>query len=142
MTTNQETHPALSPEREALRARHGVRAVTSVEEGHSAQALPLGVYGFTGAPAAPEMPLFTHPIVRCTEVHKTADGEIYLIGYVQPAQLQTIEQGSTPARLDLFPDPRGESTALVAIPMSRIDARHPPTRENGNSMALEIAPKR
>ncbi len=138
---SQDQHPALSPEREALRIRHGVRAVTSQEEGHDVKSLPAGVYGFTGAPAAPELPLFTQPIVRSTEVHKTANGEIYLIGYVRPAEAQTIENGSEPVRVDLFPDPREESATLVAVPMSRIDQRHPPSRSGGNSMAVEIAPK-
>ena len=138
---SQESHPALSPEREALRARHGVRAVTGEEEGHDVRALPMGVYGFTGAPAAPQIPLFTHPIVRSTEVHKTSDGEIYLIGYARPAEAETIQGGSEPVRFSLFPDPHDESTSLVAIPMSRIDARHPPTRDSGNSMAVEIGPR-
>lgn len=132
---------ALSPEREALRTRNGVRAVTSQEEGHDVKSLPAGVYGFTGAPAAPELPLFTHPIVRSTEVHKTASGEVYFIGYVQPIEAQTIESGAEPVRANLFPDPYEASATLVAIPMSRIDRRYPPTRSGGNSMAVEIAPK-
>jgi hypothetical protein len=138
---SQDKHPAQSPEREALRDRHGVRAVTSAEEGHDVQSLPAGVYGFTGAPAAPQLPLFAHPIVRSTEVHKTANGEIYLVGYVQPPEKQTIESGAEPVHVNLFPEPHGESEALVALPMSRIDRRHPPTRDGGNSMAVEIAPR-
>ena len=139
---SQDQHPASSPEREALRVRHGVRVVTSQEEGNDVKSLPAGVYGFTGAPAAPELPLFTHPIVRCTEVHKTADGEVYMIGYVQPAEAQSIESGSEPVRVSLFPEPREESATLVAVPLSRIEHRNPPTRSDGNSMAVEIAPKR
>jgi hypothetical protein len=138
---SQDKHPAHSPEREALRDRHGVRAVTSAEEGHDAKSLPAGVYGFTGAPAAPQLPLFAHPIVRSTEVHKTANGEIYLIGYVQPAEKQTIESGSEPVHVNLFPEPCGASAALIALPMSRIERRHPPARDNGNPMAVEIAPR-
>ncbi len=138
---SQDQHPALSPEREALRVRHGVRAITSQEEGYDVQSLPAGVYGFTGAPAAPELPLFTQPIVRSTEVHKTADGEVYLVGYVRPAEAQAIESGAEPVRVSLFPEPREESATVVAVPMSRIDHRHPPTRSDGNSMAVDIAPK-
>jgi hypothetical protein len=139
---SQDTHSAHTPEREALRDKHGVRAVTSAEEGGDVQSLPAGVYGFTGAPAAPQLPLFTHPIVRSTEVHKTANGEIYLIGYVQPSEKQAIESGSEPVQVNLFPEPLEESAALIAIPMSRIERRHPPTRGGGNSMAVEIAPRR
>ena len=138
---SQDNHPAFSPEREALRAGHGLRAITSQEEGHDVKHLPAGIYGFTAAPAAPELPLFIQPIVRCTEVHKTADGEICLIGYVDPAEAQAIEHGSEPVRSNLYPEPRDKATALIALPMSRIDRRHPPTRQDGNPMAVEIAPK-
>lgn len=138
---SQDQPAALSPEREALRARHGVRAVTSQEEGYDVKALPVGVYGFTAAPAAPELPLFTHPVVRSTEVHKTADGEVHLIGYVQPSEAKLIDGGREPLHIQLFPEPREASATLVSIPMSRIDLRHPPTRSDGNSMAVEIAPK-
>jgi len=138
---SQDTHSAHTPEREALRDRHGVRAVTSAEEGQDVQSLPAGVYGFTGAPAAPQVPLFTNPIVRSTEVHKTANGEIYLIGHVQPSEKQAIESGSEPVQADLFPEPVDPSAALIAIPLSRIDRRHPPTRGGGNAMAVEIAPR-
>lgn len=138
---NQDQHPAFSPEREALRARYGVRAILSEEEGHDVKQLPTGIYGFTAAPAAPELPLFIHPIVRCTEVHKTVDGEIYLIGYVDPAEAATIERGLESIRASLYPEPRDKATTLVALPMSRIEQRHPPSRENGNWMALEISPK-
>ena len=138
---SQDNHPAFSPEREALRAGHGLRAITSQEEGHDVKHLPAGIYGFTAAPAAPELPLFIHPIVRCTEVHKTADGEICLIGYVDPAEAQAIEHGSEPVRSNLYPEPRDKATALIALPMSRIDRRHPPTRQDGNPMAVVIAPK-
>ena len=138
---SQDNHPAFSPEREALRTRHGVRALTNDEEGHNVKLLPTGIYGFTGAPAAPELPVFIQPIVRCTEVHKTADGEIYLIGYVEAAQAELIEGGSEPVRASLYPEPRDKATTLIALPMSRIDRRQPPTREGGNSTAVEIAPK-
>jgi len=138
---SQDNHPALSPEREALRARHGVRAVTSEEEGDDVKLLSAGIYGFTSAPAAPQLPLFIHPIVRSTEVHKTADGEIYLVGYVDPAEAPGIESGSEPVRASLYPEPRDKATALVALPMSRIGHRHPPARDNGNFMTVEIEPK-
>ena len=140
-TMSQDNHPAFSPERQALRARHGVRAVSSQEEGHVVKQLPAGIYGFTAAPAAPELPLFTQPIVRCTEVHKTADGEVYLIAYVDPAEASRIESGSEPVRVSLYPDPRDQATVLVALPMSRIGHRQPPARDSGNFMVVEIGPK-
>jgi len=138
---SQDNDPAFSPERQTLRAKHGVRAVSSVEEGRDVKLLPTGIYGFTAAPAAPELPLFTHAIVRSTEVHKTTDGEIYLIGYLDPAEAEKLARGSESMRANLYPEPRDQATALVALPMSRVDQRHPPSRDNGNFMTVEIAPK-
>ena len=138
---SRDQHPALGPEREALRARNGVRALTNAEEGHDVKSLPTGIYGFTAAPAAHELPLFSTPIIYGTEVHKTADGEVYLIGYVKPDEAQTIEGGSEPLHVSLFPEPTEVSSSLVMLPMSRIDRRHPPTRSDGNSMAVEFGPK-
>jgi hypothetical protein len=139
MTPNQ--HPSQSPEREALRNKHGVRIVTDQEEGQDVRWLPAGVYGFTGAPGAKELPLFAHPIVRSTEVHKTASGDVYLVGYVQTAEAQAIESGAEPVTVHLYPDPLEASSTLVAVPLSRVDHRQPPSRSEGNFMAVEIAPR-
>ncbi len=54
-------HNSLLPERQALRDGSNLRIVTSKEEGTDIQHLPAGVYGFTGAPAAAEIPLFIKP---------------------------------------------------------------------------------
>ncbi len=137
---SHEQHSAFSPERELLRARHGVRAILSEEEGVDVKHLPAGVYGFTAAPAAPQLPLFIQPIVRGTEVHKVEDGEIYLIGYVEPAEAEQLASGSESPRLNLYPEPHDQAVSLVAIPMSRMGHRHPPTRDGGNSMAVEVGP--
>ncbi len=136
-----DNHPSDSPERQALRAKHGVRAIRSEEEGCDVRQLPTGIYGFTSAPAALELPLFVKPIVRCTEVHKTGDGETHLIGYLDPAEAASIESGAGAVRANLYPEPREKATALVALPLSRLDQRHPPSRDNGNWMAVEVAPK-
>ncbi len=74
-------------------------------------------------------------------MHKTEDGEIYLIGYVEPAEAEKIESGSEPVTVSLYPEPFGNATALLTLPMSRIDRRHALTRDEGNSMVVEIAPK-
>jgi hypothetical protein len=127
---------ASSPEREALRKGHAVRALLRSEEGCGVAHLPAGVWGFTTAPASQEIPLFTDPVHRCTEVHKTADGEVYLLGCVKPAEARAIVDLKN---LDLYPEPFEQSTQLVAVPLSRIDRRRPPTRDSGNAMHIELA---
>lgn len=103
--------------------------------------LPAGVYGYTSSPSTEELPLFRKPILECFEIHKLADGEICWIGYVTGQEHQDFEQGAEPCTLDLYPEPHEQSTKLISVPASRVDRRKPPTRDHGNSMRLEIAPR-
>lgn len=137
---SQEQHPALTVERMKLRESLGLRVIRDEEEGRHIDSQLAGVYGFTGAPATEELPLFVKPIYRCTEVHKLASGEIHLLGYVTGKEAGAFDAGSEPIVINLYPDPFGESTKLISIPLSRIDRRRPPTRDEGNSMMVEIAP--
>ena len=41
----------------------------------------------------------------------------------------------------LYPDPHGESQRLISIPLSRVDRRRPPSREEGNWMKMDLAPR-
>lgn len=66
-----DQHLALSPERESLRQSLGLRIVTVQEEGSSIRRIPNGIYGFTGAPATDEIPLFIKPIFECFEIPQT-----------------------------------------------------------------------
>ncbi|WP_321473782.1 hypothetical protein [uncultured Paludibaculum sp.] len=138
---SQVQHIALAPERQALRDANQLRAVNAQEEGTGVRHLPGGVYGFTGAPATNEIPLFGKPVFECFEVQKRADGGLVFVGYVTEKEKQVIEQGLDPVVADLYPEPHGESSALVAIPGVRVDRRRPPTRENGNSMKVDIGPR-
>jgi hypothetical protein len=137
---SKEQHPAFSAERIALRERLGLRTVRDDEEGRNIDIQAAGIYGFTGAPATEELPLFVKPIYRCTEVHKLATGEVQLLGYVTEKEAAAFADGSEPIILNLYPDPAGESTKLVSIPLSRVDRRKPPSRDDGNVMVVEIAP--
>ncbi|MGJ5814968.1 hypothetical protein [Paludibaculum fermentans] len=132
---------ALAPERQALRDANQLRAVNSQEEGTAIRHLPNGVYGFTGAPATNEIPLFSKPVFECFEVQKRADGELVFVGYVTEKEKQTIEQGLEPVVADLYPEPHGEAVQLISIPGTRVDRRRPPTRDNGNSMKVDIGPR-
>jgi hypothetical protein len=138
---SQETHPAYSPERVAFRERFNVRLVTEKEEGSHIENMPEGVYGFTCSPASEELPLFIKPIYQCTEIHKLAGGEVCYIGYVTSREYETLQRGMEPATVNLYPEPYGESTKLVSVPHSRVDRKRLPTREEGNAMKMEIAPR-
>jgi hypothetical protein len=135
-----EQHPALTAERIALREKLGLRSVRDEEEGRNIEMQATGIYGYTGAPATEELPLFIKPVYRCTEVHKLASGEVCLLGYVTPKEAQAFEAGTEPIIVQLYPDPVGESNSLISVPVGRIDRRRPPSRDDGNSMMVEIAP--
>lgn len=132
---------ALAPERDALRSANGVRVVTREEEGTSVRYLPAGVYGFTGAPATTEMPLFAKPVFEAFEIQKLADGGLLFVGYVTPDEKNVIDAGLDPVVVDLYPEPHEAATALVTIPGERVDRRRPPTRDQGNSMKTDIGPR-
>ncbi len=135
-----EQHPALSAERIAFREKLGLRCVREEEEGRNIEMQPNGIYGYTGAPASDEMPLFIKPVFRCTEVHKLASGEVCLLGYVTAKEAEAFEAGTEPITINLYPDPFGEAASLISVPLDRVDRRRPPSRDEGNSMMVEIAP--
>ena len=134
-------HNSLLAERQALRDGSNLRIVTTKEEGTDIQYLPAGIFGFTGAPAAAEIPLFIKPYFECFEIHKLANGETAWVGYVTELELAGYERGSEAMTVDLYPDPHENATSLLRVPASRVDRRRPPTRDKGNSMRMELAPK-
>lgn len=138
---SQEIHPALTAERQSFRDRVKLRLVTDKEDGLPLDRLPEGVYGFSTSPATDELPLFHKPIFRCFELHKLAGGQVCWIGYVTEKEYNDFQTGAEPMTLDLYPDPYEQSNKLVSIPFGRVDRRKPPTRDAGNSMKMEIAPK-
>jgi hypothetical protein len=137
---SQEQRPAMSVERIACRERLGLRLVREEEEGRNIRNQPAGIYGFTCAPATDELPLFIKPVYRCFEVHKLAGGEVAILGYVTDKEFQAFDAGVEPIAMNLFPEPYGESVKLISVPLSRVDRRKPPTRDEGNSMMVEVAP--
>ena len=124
----------------ALREQLGLRAITDKEEGTSIGRLPAGVYGFTNSPASDELPVFTAYRYHAFEAQKLKDGSIQLLGYVTANEKTELEKGEEPVALNLYPDPTGESTHLVAVPLSRIDRRRAPSRDQGNWMPVDVAP--
>jgi hypothetical protein len=137
---SQEQHPAFSPARIAMRQHLGLRVVTEEEEGRNIENQPVGVYGFTGAPASDELPMFIKPFVRCTEVHKLQGGDIAIVGYVTGQEWAAFEAGTEPITLHLYPDPHREADRLISVPLRRIDCRRPPARDDGNPMMIDLAP--
>lgn len=130
---------ALSPERQALRARAQVRLIQPEEEGLGVRRLPEGIYGFSSSASSDEIPLFAKPVYGAFEVHKLPGGEVAWVGYVRENDRQRFEQGSEAFAMEVYPEPYGDATRLVSIPASRVDRRKPQARENGMPMRVEVA---
>jgi len=138
---SQQPVSTQSTDRDSFRLQFGVRLVTDQEEGFGVRRLPEGVYGFTGAPATEELPLFGRRIYQGFEVHKWPGGVVAWVGYLTEKEYVAYEKGEEPVSVDLYPEPYGESTRIVAIPEGRVDRRRPPTRESGNCMRMDLGPK-
>ena len=120
-----------------LRARQRVRALETAEEGTAAEQVSSGVYGYTYSPSE-AVPLFAKKTWHSFEVHKLADGSIYLVGFVTPKEAESVRSGAQ-AEITLFPDPWENSTELVSVPFTRaIPAKKGPSREGGNGLKVAI----
>ncbi|HUE86653.1 MAG TPA: hypothetical protein VMO26_11320 [Vicinamibacterales bacterium] len=123
--------------REALRDAHEVRLVTAAEEGSAAEALPAGVYGFTGSPVLAS-PLFAVRRYRNFEVHRLATG-VSLVGFVAPGEAARLtEPSGQTVSLNIYPDLAGEATAIVSIPYDRIVQHRQYANRSVEALALQV----
>jgi hypothetical protein len=128
--------------REALRREHGVRQVTDGEEGTAADALPRGVYGFTGSPALAS-PLFSARRYRNFEVHHLANGTVALVGFVTPDDARQLMRADLdkPVSVTVHPDIDGNATTIVSLPYDRIVHHRQYLVRMTASIALQVMPK-
>lgn len=125
-------------ERETLRAKHRVRLITDAEEGWGVDHLPGGVYGFTSAPGTKNLPLFVKRVYQSFEVHRTADANVYLVGFVSPEIAARLEAGKEDLHISLFSDPTENVTAIVAISHWRILRVKEHSDREGKGLAMEV----
>ena len=101
-------------------------------------ALPNGVYGFTYAPGQPEVPLFSKHNYHSFEVHKTADGTEYILGFVTQPEAEDLEASKEGAAIRLFPGPWENSQSLVSVPVAGILPPKRMPREDGNPLPFTL----
>jgi len=140
----QKFGSAISPEIEQklaeLRERKKLSPVSSEQEGTPLASLPDNVVGFTYSPANESTPLYAKRTFQSFEIHKLTDGVAHLIGFVTDAQAAAIYDGKEPTEVNLYPEPYGESTRLIEIPLERIRRAKPPSRSDGNYTQLQLDP--
>lgn len=129
--------PAAQGGAEALRASRNLQLISTDQEGVPLHRLPAGVYGFTFTPASPESPMFRKAAFLSFELQKTAD-DAFLLGYVTAAEAAAIEEAGGYVDLDVYPEPRGESTVLVSIAHGAISSHKPLERLQANKLRLTV----
>lgn len=132
--------PTATKEIEDLRLQHKVRLVTDEEEGTGIDRLPAGVYGFTYSPAADNYPLFNKQEINAYESHKLADGSAVLVGYLTRQETDTLTTTKESAVIHLFPNPKGEATNLVVLPIARVQGVKEHSQRTGAGLELRVGP--
>lgn len=132
--------PTIAKEIEDLRTKHQVRLVTDEEEGTGIDRLPAGVYGFTYSPAADNYPLFVKQELNAYESHKLPDGSALLLGYLTQEETDTLIATKESAVIHLFPNPQGQATSLVVLPIARVQGVKEHSQRSGTGLELRVGP--
>lgn len=125
---------------EALRQTHGVRVVTTGEEGSGVDALPAGVYGFTYSPGLHNAPLFVTRRYRSYETHKLAGGQIFLIGFATPDVAQQLAATAGEVTVVVQPEPDELATTIAPILYSRIRFHKQYAAPNQHGFTVTVSP--
>lgn len=125
---------------EEIRTSHGLRPLTEDESGSGVDRLPNGVYGFTYSPALENFPLFRSRDLRSYEGHKLADGSVLLLGFLTAEEKDVLDTTTETATIHLFPEPKGDATDLVIVPLSRVLDHVEYSQRSGQGLELTVGP--
>lgn len=136
--------PSLTPELEqqfaSLRQRKSLTLVAEEKEGSPLATLPDNIYGFTFSPVNESTPLFTKRQFQSFEVHKLTGGTVHLLGFLTVKEAAAFFDGKESIECHLYPEPRGESTRLVEVPLDRVAKVRAVSRSDGNYMPMTLDP--
>jgi hypothetical protein len=130
----------VTPEQEQLRRQHQVRLVEPAEEGLGVNALPNGVFGFTYSPALPNAPLFATRRYRAYETHKTATGEVFVIGFASAEDAARLQSAGEDATIRIQPQSEEGCSILVKVPYSRIRHHRQYAAPNQHGFTVTVTP--
>jgi len=132
--------PELEQQLSDIRSRKGLKPVAADREGVPLGNLPEHIYGFTYSPVNDSTPLYAKRLLQSFEVHRLGGGFVEILGFVTPAEAETIRGGKEALDCKLYPEPREESNALVEIALERVARAKPVSRSDGNYMPLSLEP--
>lgn len=127
-------------ELEQLRTSNRVVPVSKEDEGRSWSKISNSVYGFTYTPASGDGGLFLKQSKQSFEMHKLADGSLWIVGFTTGDQAERVQSDGA-QDIDLYPDPRGEYTKLVTVPHQRVASSKPLDRDDFNKLRVSLRPK-
>ena len=130
--------PEIENQIQTFRARHELRPLASAEEGMPLGELPSKVFGYTYSPLNSSTPLFARRTFQCFEVHKLDEERANVVCFVTRQEADAIQSGGEIVELKLYPEPAGDSTALVEVNVARIAKAKMPSRSNGNYMPVHL----
>jgi hypothetical protein len=124
----------------SLRERKGLKLIASEKEGAPLATLPDNIYGFTFSPVNESTPMFGQRPFQSFELHKLAGGVVHLLGFLTEKEAAAFFAGTESMECNLFPEPHGEATRLVEVPLERIVKAKPLSRVGGNYMPITVDP--
>lgn len=148
-----KTTPSEMELRRHLRAKNGVRKLSSSTSVIRFSVAPTGSFGFI-APKLLGMALITRspdlsleqmlPVSNAFEIHKLADGSGMLVGFVEASlksQLMSHERPQN-VRIGLYSNPSIRAPHIVAAPLAKLVVDRMPTRleskEPGSAVLLDV----
>ena len=141
MSSNTAAGAASSEQLDQLRSERALRPPTKEEEGTSIFHLPDGLFGFTYAPGLKEVPVYAKRHYHGFEVHRLANAEIHLVGFVTPDEKAKLTGAKEAVQLVIFPDPWEQSTELISVSQTRLQpAKKAVSREDGNPFRTLVFP--
>ena len=136
--------PSISPELqqqfESLRQSKGLTLIDVDKEGAPLSTLADNLFGFTFSPVNESTPLFTKRQFQSFEVHKLGGGVVHLLGFLTEKEAAAFFNGKESVECHLYPEPHGESTRLVEVPLERVARARAVSRSDGNYMPLTLDP--
>ena len=134
------TNTPATADQESLRVANKVRIVVDAEEGTGVNALPGGVYGYTYSPGLPNAPLFSQRRYRSYEIHKLANGDALITGFVTPDDAARISTSNEDVTVLLQPEPTDTASVLVQVPYARFRQHRQYAAPNQDGFAVTLMP--
>lgn len=130
----------LDPAIVKLRAEHKLALVSPDDEGLMLHRLAGGHYGFSYAPQHNEAGLFGKSAYLTYEVHKLADGAVYILCYASEAEARRLAEGKEEFEIEVFPAPEEGKSVLVRLPQARLLRPKPLDRLKRNALKTWVTP--